>query len=191
MAPSPDEAQVVEACRRGDQEAFTLIYETYKDAVHTLAFYWTRDLEAARDITQTVFLKVFRSIAGFRSDASFRSWLYRLTVNSCFDHQKRTRRAVVVPLQSEVVEDSAVAEEPTAEERQTQRERAEAVRSAVMRLSPRLRNVLVLKYLHGLRYGEIASLLRCSVGTVSSRLNRARETVAKQLRAFAREGDGL
>src|SRR5215813_14217822 len=172
MAPSPDEAQVVEACRRGDQEAFTLIYETYKDAVHTLAFYWTRDPEAARDITQTVFLKVFRS------------WLYRLTVNSCFDHQKRTRRAVVVPLQSEVVEDSAVAEEPTAEERQTQRERAEAVRSAVMRLSPRLRNVLVLKYLHGLRYGEIASLLRCSVGTVSSRLNRARETVAKQLRAF-------
>jgi RNA polymerase sigma-70 factor, ECF subfamily len=191
MAQRVEEAQVVEACRRGDRGAFTLIYETYKDPVHSLAFYWTRDPEAARDITQIVFLKVFQSIAGFRSDSSLRSWLYRFTVNSCLDHRKRSRRAGLVLLEHQSLGEETAAPEPTAEEEQVQRQRAEAVRSVVLRLSPRLRRVMVLKYLHGLRYTEIASLLRCSVGTVSSRLNRAREIVAGQLRDFAREGDGL
>ena len=191
MAPWSEEARVVEACQRGDRGAFALIYETYKDAVHSLAFYWTRDPEAARDVTQTVFLKAFQSIAGFRSDASLRSWLYRVTVNSCLDHQKRKRRAAVVPLESGILAESTASADPSEEERQIERERAEAVRSVVLQLSPRLRRVVVLKYLHGLRYGEIAALLRCSVGTVSSRLNRAREIVARQLRAFAREGDRL
>ena len=87
-----DERELIDACKRGDSSAFNQIYEIYKDKVHSLGYYMTGEKEAAKDVTQQVFLKVFTSIITFQYKASFSSWLYRLSMNVCRDYQRSTRR---------------------------------------------------------------------------------------------------
>src|SRR5438046_8037909 len=90
--PFGDERDLIEACKRCDSSALKQIYEGYKDKVHSLGYYMTGDREAAKDITQQVFLKVFTSILTFHYRASFSSWLFRLAVNVCRDYQRSLRR---------------------------------------------------------------------------------------------------
>src|SRR5262245_1160431 len=85
--------EVLDACRRGDREAFRALYEAYKDRVYSIAFYYFQaDVDAAGEVTQQVFLKLMREIARFRGDAAFSTWLYRLVVNACVD-RTRSRKA--------------------------------------------------------------------------------------------------
>src|SRR5918911_4190369 len=85
--------RVIEACQRGDREAFRLLFETYQDRVYSISLYYFKGDEAsARDVTQQVFLKLMSKIEQFRRDAEFTTWLYRMVVNACMDEQRRLRR---------------------------------------------------------------------------------------------------
>ena len=84
--------EILEACRRGDREAFRALYEAYKDRVYSIAFYFFHaDPDAAAEVTQQVFLKLMREIVRFRGDAAFSTWLYRLVMNACVDHMRGRR----------------------------------------------------------------------------------------------------
>ncbi len=173
---------MIRACQGGDESAFGRIYEAYGDRVYSLALRMSGDAQAAREIGQQVFLKVFTSIATFNFQARFTSWLFRLAMNVCLDHLRRQRRATLVPFEDAASPIAVAAGASSAEERLLQKEIADAVRGAVVKLSPRLRSDVTLKYVADLSYGEIAEVLGCSVGTVASRLNRGHKALEGELR---------
>src|SRR6202158_6628280 len=84
--------EVIDACRRGEDDAFRVLFETHKDRVYSIALRYSGNSAAAMDIAQDTFLKLLSNIGQFRGDASFESWLYRLVVNSCLDYHRRKRR---------------------------------------------------------------------------------------------------
>ena len=171
--------QVIEACQQGDRDAFRILFESYKDRVYSIAVYSAGgDLSIAEDVTQQIFLKLFTAIKQFRGDSEFATWLYRMVVNACMDERRRRRR-----LFSWNAED--VKKEPAtrkSQERQYDREQlGAAVRGAVNQLKPKFRLPILLKYVEGLSYEEIASVMGCSKGTVASRLNRGHAQLARKL----------
>jgi RNA polymerase sigma-70 factor (ECF subfamily) len=170
---------VLEACRRGDRDAFRLLYEAYKDRVYSIALYFFHgDAATAADVTQQVFLKLLDSIGQFRGDAAFSTWLYRFVVNACVD---RTRGAGA---RAETV-DSAVLENvarPASQESAfADKETARAVQRAVSALAPKVRIAILLRYFDELSYAEMADVLKVSIGTVASRLNRGHAILAEAL----------
>jgi RNA polymerase sigma-70 factor, ECF subfamily len=168
---------LVEGCRRGDREAFRALYETYKDDVYSIAWSFTANEDIARDVTQDVFVKLLQSIAGFRGDSSFRTWLFRLVANACRDAHRRSRRLGWIS--EAALEEASGSRSPDTDARE--REVAAQVRSAVALLAPKIRMPIVLRYVEGLSYSEIAEAMLCSPGTVASRLNRGHRILAERL----------
>src|SRR5579859_4163407 len=121
------------------------------------------------DIAQDAFLKLFSAIRTFRGDSSFEAWLYRIVVNSCFDHKRKTRR--LMPLVDGLL-DALRAPGESALDKIVRSEMSGRVRSAVAALPADQRMAIVLRYTQGLSYDEIAEILGCAAGTVASRLNR-------------------
>ncbi|PYS75088.1 MAG: RNA polymerase subunit sigma-24 [Acidobacteria bacterium] len=178
------DSRTIVACQRGDREALHVLFEDYKDRVYSIAIYSLGgDEMAAADVTQQVFLKLMTRIGQFRGDSEFATWLYRLVVNTCHDEHRKQKR--FVSLADSFVQTRAGGESPRA--RYARKELAARVQSAVAELKPKLRWPILLKYVEGLSYEEIAKVLNCSKGTVASRLNRAHKALAKQLRHLRRE----
>lgn len=173
------DARVIEACQQGDRAAFQLLFETYKDKVFSIAVYSSGgDRAVADDVTQQIFLKLFTAIRQFRGESEFTTWLYRLVVNACLDEKRRRRR--LLPWGETVVMRNRSDKKPQ-EKQYARLEVAEAVREAIGELKPKFRLPILLKYIEGLSYEEIASVMGCSKGTVASRLNRGHSQLAKRL----------
>ncbi|PWT95402.1 MAG: hypothetical protein C5B55_01335 [Blastocatellia bacterium] len=174
--------QVIEACRNGDRDAFRLLFEAYKDRVFSIAIYYIGDQSIADDVTQQIFLKLFTAIRHFRGDSEFTTWLYRLVVNACADERRKRRR--LLPWGDSTLMNNPGERKP--QERSMARlEIAEAVRNAIGELKPKFRLPILLKYVEGLSYDEIAAVMGCSKGTVASRLNRGHSQLAKKLAHFS------
>jgi RNA polymerase sigma-70 factor (ECF subfamily) len=169
---------VIEACQRGDDEAFRVLFETHKDRVYSIALRYAGDSAAAMDIAQDTFLKLLSSIRQFRGEASFESWLYRLVVNSCLDYHRKRRR--LLPLLDEAL-DVFRAPSESALHDLLREEQEERVQQVVAQLPEEQRIVVVLRYTDGLSYEEIADVLGCRRGTVASRLNRAHKALERRL----------
>src|SRR5262245_885617 len=186
-APQTDlgQSELVRAAQAGDLSAFKTLYEDYKDRVYNLIFYALGDPIWAEDVLQIVSLKVFKGLPGFRFEASFSTWVYRIALNEC-QNQTRGRRRHHVPLEEVLGSDDELDASAGADLQHAERERREIVQRAIMDLSPKLRAVVALKYVEGLSYEEIASVLDCSPGTVASRLNRALQGLEARLRPFRR-----
>jgi RNA polymerase sigma-70 factor (ECF subfamily) len=171
---------IIEACQRGDREAFQLLFEAYKDRVYSIALYFfSGDAESAKDISQEIFLKLFTKMAQFRNDAEFATWLYRMVANACLDEQRRRRRFVSF---GDAFEETDLVERKSQEERYIRLEVADSVKAAIADLKPKLRMAILLKYFEDLSYEEMAAVLGCSIGTVASRLNRGHKILARKLR---------
>jgi RNA polymerase sigma-70 factor, ECF subfamily len=179
MAEPIIDEHVIEACQQGDREAFRLLFETYKDRVFSIAVYsFGGDTNAASDVSQQIFLKLMTAIGQFRGDSTFTTWLYRLVVNACIDEQRKRRR--FLPF-GESTPMSKIADRRPQEKRYARLEVADSVQAAIQKLTPKLRLPILLKYVEGLSYDEIAEVLGCSKGTVASRLNRGHQSLAKKL----------
>ena len=188
MSEQASERRLIEACQRGDREAFRDLFDAHKDRVWSVALHFAGDEASARDITQQVFLKLFTVIGQFRHDASFATWLYRLVVNACLDERRRQRRFIPFDFfkagddENEAgVMDWKIAQPSQQEDRYAQLEISAAVKAAVKELKPKLRIAILLKYFEGLSYEEMARALGCSAGTVASRLNRGHKELARKL----------
>jgi RNA polymerase sigma-70 factor (ECF subfamily) len=168
---------LIDACRRGERDAFRALFEGYKDKVYSIALRFSGDEALAMDIAQDVFLKLFSSISDFRGESAFSTWVYRLVVNACLDHKRRSWR--LIPIADDLL---AVLRAPgNSLDRMLHSEMRDKVRNAVEKLSPELRMVVVLRYTEGLSYDEIAEVLGCATGTVASRLNRAHKVLERRL----------
>ena len=179
MAQKLIDGAVIEACQQGDREAFQLLFETYKDKVFSIAVYSAGgDRAVADDVTQQIFLKLFTTIRQFRGDSEFTTWLYRLVVNACRDERRCRKRWLPW---GETVAMTNHSEKKPQEQRFARLEVAEAVQQAIAELKPKFRLPILLKYIEGLSYEEIASVMGCSKGTVASRLNRGHSQLAKRL----------
>jgi RNA polymerase sigma-70 factor (ECF subfamily) len=179
-APQRDiSVEIVESCRRGDREALRTIYCAYKDKVYSMALYaFHGDTAAASDVTQEVFLKLMGTIAQYRGDSQFATWLYRLVMNACLD---RKRRANARPVVSDPAVLDALVSPGSQEDDLARREMGRAVRIAVSALPAKLRLTILLRYFADLSYEEMAKTLNCSTGTVGSRLNRAHQMLIERL----------
>src|ERR1044072_8659677 len=182
MAEQIISGRVINACQEGDRDAFRVLFETYKDKVYSIGVYSSGgDATFADDVTQQIFLKLFTAIKQFRGDSEFTTWLYRLVVNACMDERRRRRR--LLPF-GEVFAMKHPSEKNPQEKQYGKTEVAEAVRSAIAQLKPKFRLPILLKYIEGLSYEEIAQVMGCSKGTVASRLNRGHGQLAKKLTQY-------
>ncbi len=173
---------VIQACQRGDEEAFRVLFDTHKDRVYSIALRYAGDSATAMDIAQDTFLKLLSTIQQFRGEASFESWLYRMVVNSCLDYHRKRRR--FLPLLEDGFEEALDvfrAPHESALQEMLREEQTERVQQVVAQLPEEQRIVVVLRYTDGLSYEEIADLLGCRRGTVASRLNRAHKALERRL----------
>ena len=189
MVLEANDREVIEACQRDDWDAFRLLFEAHKDRVYSIALRYCGDEWAAMDIAQETFLKLMSSIRDFRGAASFESWLYRIVVNRCLDHQRSGRRLMPV---FEGLLDMVRAPGESVLEELLRTEMATDVQKIVGTLPPEQRIVVVLRYTEGLAYDQIAEILGCSAGTVASRLNWAHKVLERRLSHLrVRGGSGV
>jgi len=179
------ESHLVEQCLAGEQSAWEELIQTYSRRVYAICYRFTNSDNQSQDLTQEVFLRVFRTLGSFRAgEGCFTVWLTRLTRNLLVDHYRRTKRDRL----TDGLEDKlSVLEERTAQVSRTDgllagREAGELLQAALQKLSPELREAVILRDLQELEYREIASVLNVPEGTVKSRLNRGRAELAKVLR---------
>lgn len=181
--------ELVQRCREVDSDefepAFEALYHRYKDRVYSIAFRITGTSTDAMDVVQEAFSLVFRNIGGFRGDSLFSTWLFRLVVNCAIDStrqrrgviQSRTSSLSLLPEGERQIEDAADGPAAHAETD----ELGAHVHRSLQRLSPKLRAILVLRYLEGLSYEDLAQALQVSMGTVKSRLARAHVAIQRVL----------
>jgi len=175
-----NERELIEACKRGDHRAFEQIYVKYKERIYSLCFYMSGDRETAKDLSQQIFLKAYTSLNSFRFDSQFSTWLLRLAMNICIDHQRKRSRAKLVPI--EKIPEANNKMIASGEDNLLNEEMTEAIERAMTKLNHKLRQVVVLKYIGDLSYTEISKALGCSIGTVGSRLNRSHQFLAQELK---------
>jgi len=178
MVVEANDKEVIEACQRGDHDAFRALFEAHKNRVYSIALRYSGDHATALDIAQETFLKLLSRIQQYRGDSSFDSWLCRLVVNTCLDHHRRRRR--LLPLMEDLLNTFRSPNESVLHQL-LRSEEQQRVQEVVAQLPPDQRMVVVLRYTDGLPYEDIAIVLGCSRGTVASRLNRAHKTLERRL----------
>lgn len=178
-----DDRELVRRIRAGDAEALREIVERYEERIFALVFGIVRDAHEVEDVAQEVFLKVYTRIQAFDERSQFYTWLYRVAVNAAKDHvKKRVRRPAVALDEADALPGAGEGPESGAARSETSR----LVREAVDALPARYREVIALRELEGLSYDEIASVLGISIGTVESRLHRARARLKQRLEKHVR-----
>ena len=179
-----DERAIVKAAQAGDPEAIRALYDAYRDRIWKILLYMLGDLSQVQDVFQVVFFKFFRGLSGFRFQSSLFTWLYRIARNECVNNRRRLRLPCV-PLE-EILGGRDEIDPRTDAEAETQWERERILRQAVRRLPPKMREVVVLKYVEELSYEEIGQALGCAAGTVASRLSRALTELGTRLEPVRR-----
>ena len=176
-----DDRDLVGRARQGDREAFTQLILQYQVPLYNMALRMVSSREDAADITQEAFLRAWEKIRTLR-DAPFKSWLFQIAVNLCYDHFRRGRRLGVMPDEEQggKIVGLGIAM-PDPQERAEANERGRVVRESIEALEHDMRTALILRDINGMTYDEIAGITGVPLGTVKSRIARARAQVQEQL----------
>ncbi|MET0310691.1 MAG: RNA polymerase sigma factor RpoE [Burkholderiaceae bacterium] len=197
--PTDSDQMLVERTVAGDQRAFELLVVKYRRRIERLIGRMVRDTDLVEDIAQETFIRAYRALAQFRGEAQFYTWLYRIAVNSAKKALMDLKRDPVIfegALRSSDDEDETSrpqSELTTSETPDTvlaAREIAEAVNAAMEALPEELRQAVTLREIEGLSYEEIASMMNCPIGTVRSRIFRAREAISVKVRPMLENQTG-
>jgi RNA polymerase sigma-70 factor, ECF subfamily len=187
-----DDKILVARCKEGDRRAFQTIVSKYERRVYGIVIGMIRDKEEAWDLTQDVFVKIYRYLGTFEGNSALYTWIYRITVNSCLDYLRKKRIykveyddsrgqkasvEVLFPLTGQ-------ASSGTPQKRLLREELMEKVNEALGQLSPKHKQMIILREVEGLAYQEIADVLEISIGTVMSRLFHARKHMQRILSKY-------
>lgn len=176
-----DDFSLIKRFIDGEEVMFNELVRRHKEKVRNIIYLSLSERDSVDDIAQEVFITVYKNLKNFRFESQFTTWLYRITVNKCKDHLRRKAvRRVIVP-----IKDSS--EDPGYEFSPEQSNTKEIVRYAISKLPDKMRIPLVLKDLEGFSYQEIAETMNCEIGTVKSRIFRARENLKKILQPLEKE----
>jgi len=173
---SLDPLHLIAKFKEGDTAAFEQLVRLYQDRVYSLCRHLLGNAHEAEDAAQDSFIKAYRNLRHFTPDASFYTWLYRITVNTCLDYRKRPFFASLFTRSAQGDEflRRELPDELSPERLYEAKQTGQALQRSLQRLSPKLRAVIVLKEMEGLSYEEISEVLDISLGTVKSRLSRGR-----------------
>lgn len=180
---------LVKQSLQGDTLAFEELISPYQSKIYALAFRYMNNEEDAYDMTQEAFIKAFRSLRSFKGDSSFGTWIYRVTANVCLDELRRRKRRISTlsldePLATqdgETVGKEIADQQPTQDIIFEQQEFSQYIQHLVGQMKPEHKNVIILRDMMQMSYEEIAGVLDTSIGTVKSRLSRARNILRKKL----------
>ena len=178
------DTQWVQAAVGGDKGAFGKLVERYQDRVFNTLVRLLGNRDDARDIVQDAFVQAFVKLDSFRGDAKFYTWLYRIAMNLALSHRRRRRPTASLDAAKENIGEEPESQQPTAAQELIERERAEQLQQALLQLNDGHRQILVLRELEGFSYEAISEILELPVGTVRSRLFRARLQLKEQLQAM-------
>jgi len=187
MSDRRSDKELVTRAQGGDKRAFDLLVIKYQQKVAGLISRYIRDPSEVMDVAQEAFFKAYRALPGFRGESAFYTWLYRIAINTVKNHLvAQGRRPPGDDVEAEVAEQMDVGgrlrEVGTPESHLMSIEIAQTVQRALDELPEDLRTAIVLRELEGLSYEEIANAMECPIGTVRSRIFRAREAIGKRLR---------
>ena len=188
MAERDIDRQLVERAQRGDKRAFELLVEKYQRRLGRLLSRFIRDPSEVEDVMQEAFIKAYRALPAFRGDSAFYTWLYRIGINTAKNYLAAMGRRA--PTSTELEAEEAEGHEDgerlrdlnTPENLLLSREIADTVNSTIESLPEELRTAIQLREIEGMSYEEIANIMDCPIGTVRSRIFRAREAIAERLR---------
>jgi RNA polymerase sigma-70 factor (ECF subfamily) len=191
MSNQASDKKLVERVQKGDKGAFDLLVLKYQHKIVNLVMRYVRDPDLALDIAQEAFIKAYRALPRFRGDSAFYTWLYRIAVNTAKNHlaaQRRRPMDVELDLQDSEQYDlhAKLKETDTPEGVAMTDELKETVERAIAGLPEDLRTAIVLRELEGMSYEEIAETMDCPVGTVRSRIFRARDAIGKKVGSLLR-----
>ena len=200
MAEADADALLVERVKRGDARAFELLVLKYRRRIERLVARIVRDPDSVADVAQETFIRAYRALPNFRGDSAFYTWLYRIAVNTAKKEAADQRRDPVISESALAQGDdendetsraeTALSDVETPEAVLASREIAQAVNAAVEALSEDLRQAVTLREIEGLSYEEIAQVMNSPIGTVRSRIFRAREAIAQRLRPLLDTAQG-
>ena len=180
------DSSLVSRCLRGDDPAWEELVRVHSRKVYALCYRFTGQGSEAQDLTQEVFLRVFRTLRTFRSaEGSFSTWLTRVTRNLLIDHYRRTRQERItdsIEEQLPMMEEEGSGKSIRPDQAMAGRELSEILQATLQKLSPDLREAVILRDLQEMEYREIAQVLQIPEGTVKSRINRGRAELARLLR---------
>ncbi len=189
-----DDKVLVARCKEGDRDAFRSLVQKYERRIYGIVVGMIRDREEAWDLTQEVFVKVFRHLGSFEGNSSLYTWMYRITVNLCIDHIRKRKEASLEYDDARRHVGPAGMDSPvgrpadTPPQRLLREELVGKVNLALERLSPKHKQIIILREVEGLAYQEIADVLGISIGTVMSRLFHARKNMQRVLEKYLEKG---
>ena len=195
MTASDTDQQLVQRSQRGDLRAFDLLVLKYQGRIAALVSRYVSDAGEVEDVTQEAFIKAYRALGKFRGDSAFYTWLYRIAANAAKNHLVAKGRR---PGANATIEDAEgfdegglLSESASPEALAMGEELAEVVESALNELPDELKAALMLREFDGLSYDDIADVLGCPVGTVRSRIFRAREAIDQRVKGQISGGSGF
>jgi RNA polymerase sigma-70 factor (ECF subfamily) len=183
----PSDEELIERTLRGDRSAFQALVERYQQKVYAVTYGVLGNRENALDATQETFIKAYRSLSGFKGKSSFYTWLYRIAFNSAIDLGRKETHREEVEFREELDQAEEKGEFPVAPktvnpaDELMRKELGDIIEDAIQQLPPDQRTAIVLREIEGLSYKEIAKVMKCSEGTVMSRLHYGRKRLQEIL----------
>ena len=175
---------LIAACQQGDSRAFQTVFNLYKDRIYALCHHMSGNADDAEDLSQEVFIAAFHNIAGFRAEAAFGTWLYRIATNRCLNRLRKRRPEVHSFETMSEIDAAPPSPDASPEDLVVRKELNRRMEAAVAALPENLRMVFVLGTLEGMRYRDIAEICDCTVDAVKMRVHRARKQVRDRLKHY-------
>jgi RNA polymerase sigma-70 factor (ECF subfamily) len=189
MSNNSEDLSIIDRFKAGDSTAFEELVLKYQDRIYNLCRHMLGNAHDAEDAAQDTFVKAYQKLNDFKPDASLYTWLYRIAVNTCLDYKKRPFFESLFRKSDEGEEfiEEPASDWPSPERLYESKQIGLALHGSIRKLSPKLRTAIILKEIEGLSYEEIADILDVSIGTVKSRISRARDELKILLKDFTEQ----